>query len=188
MHFWSRTSASTGAAKFRNAFVLAQQVFVHSGAGLVALGIPFRQQLFVFRGALAGGGFFFLDLRHLGFQFELGGFHVLVAGVGVEHQFQNLVFVGLDFLLGELDFVQQRFVLFVGFYGERLVAILGDFALQVLDGAFVLSPGGFVGLDGGFGLFQSGFGAGQLFFDGGHAFGQRGDFLIEAENFAVRLL
>ena len=37
-------------------------------------------------------------------------------------------------------------------------------------------------------LFQSGFGAGQLFFDGGHAFGQRSDFLIQAEDFAVRLL
>ena len=127
-----------GAAKFRNAFVLAQQVFVHSGAGLVALGVPFRQQFFVFGGALAGSGLFFLDLRHLGFQFQFGGLHVLVAGVGVEHQLQNLVFVGLDVLLGELDFVQQRLVLFVGFYGKRLVAILGDFALQVLNGAFVL--------------------------------------------------
>ena len=84
--------------------------------------------------------------------------------------------------------MQQRLVLLVGFYGEGLVAIFGNFALLVLDDAFVFSAGGLVGFDCGLGLFQNRFGSGQLGFDGGHAFGQRSDFLVQAEDLAVRLL
>jgi len=84
--------------------------------------------------------------------------------------------------------MQEGFVLLVGFYRQRLVAILGDFALLVLNGAFVLSLGRFVGLNSCLRPLQAGFGSGKFFFNRSHPFGQRGDFLIQAENFAVRLL
>ncbi len=54
--------------------------------------------------------------------------------------------MGTNLLLGKLDLVQESLVLFVGFDGERLVAILRDFLLLVLNSAFVLAPGRFVGL------------------------------------------
>jgi hypothetical protein len=41
--------------------------------------------------------------------------------------------------------VQKRLVLLVGFDVERLVAVLGDLALEVLDGGFVLLAGSLVG-------------------------------------------
>ena len=102
---------------------MPQQVFVDAGAHLIALGTPLGEQFFVFGGALAGVVLFFFDFGGLGFQLGLRGFHFLVARVSVHHQFENLVFRGGDFFLCELDLVQQRLVLFVGFYVERLVAV-----------------------------------------------------------------
>ena len=133
--------------------------------------VPFGQQLFVFRGKLPGFFFFFLDFGSFGFELRLGGFDFFFAGVGVDHQLENLVFVGGDFFLGELNFVQQCFVLVVGFYVERLVAILGNFSAQVVDGGVELLAGGFVGFDRGLRLFEFGLGAGKLLLDDGDALG-----------------
>jgi hypothetical protein len=72
---------------------------------LIALGAPLGQQFFVFGGALAGVGFFFFDFGGLGFQLGLRGFHFLVAGIGVEHQLENLVFGGGDFFFSKLNLV-----------------------------------------------------------------------------------
>ncbi len=151
----------------------------------VAFTVPLGEQLFVFGGALAGVVFFFLDLSGFGLQFDLGGFDVLVARLGIDHQVENLVLVGADFLLGELDLVHQGLVLVVGFHGQRLVAELRNLALQVLDGGFVLLAGSFVGLGGGFGLFQLGLGRCQLVFDYGDALGQRSHLFLQAQDFLV---
>ena len=176
------------AAKLRHALVMAQQVFVDAAANLVALGAPFSQKLFVLGGKLAGFLFFLFDLGGLGFQLGLRGLHFLVAGVGVDHQLENLVFVGGDFFFRELDLVQQRFVLIVGFDVERLVAVLGNFAAEIADGGVVLAAGGFVGFDGGLGLLQLSLCARQLLLDYGNALGEFGDFVLQAADFLVGLL
>src|SRR5580700_7719695 len=103
---------------------MAKQVFVDAGANLIAFGAPIGEKLFVFGGALAGFLFFFFDLGGFGFQLGLRGLDFLVARIGVDHHLENFVFVGGDFLFGELDLVQQRLVLVVGFYVKGLVAIL----------------------------------------------------------------
>ena len=128
----------------------------------VALGVPLGELLLIFGGDFARFFFFFFDLGRFGFQLGLGGFDVFFARVDVDHHLEDAVFVDADLLLGKLDLVQQRFVLFVGFYVERLVAILGDFALQVFDGGFELLAVGLVALGGGPHLFEVGFGSGQL--------------------------
>ena len=81
--------------------------------------------------------------------------------------------------------MHQRSILLVGFYFERLVAILGNFLLRVFDSGFVLSAIGFVSLDRNFGVFQNRFGARQLLFNCGHPLGQSCDFFFEAEDFPV---
>lgn len=68
----------------------------------------------------------------------------------------------------KLNFVKQSLVLIVGFYLERLVAVLGDFSLKVGNGGFVFALGGLVCLDGGLGFFHGGLGSGQLLFDYRH--------------------
>jgi hypothetical protein len=145
-------------------------------------------RFFVFGGALAGVGLLFFDLGHFGFELGLGGSDIFLAGLGVDHEFEDFVFLSADFLFGELDFVQQSLVLVVGFYVERLVAVLGDLALQFLDGDFVLAAGGFVGLDRGFGVLQDRPGAGQLLLDGGDFFGKGGDFFFQAQDVPVGFL
>src|SRR4029077_17960277 len=91
-----------------------------------------------------------------GFGFELGlsSFDFFIAGVGVDHQLENLVFVSGDFFFCELNFVEESFVLIVGLYLDRLVPILGNFSAEVVNGGVVLAAGGFVSLDGRLGLFQ----------------------------------
>ena len=167
---------------------MAEQVFVDAGADLIALGAPLGKELFVLGGELAGFFFFFLDLGRLGLQLGLRGFDFFVAGVGVDHQLENLVFVGGDFFFGELDLVQQSFVLFVGLYVEGLVAILGNFAAEVGDGGVVLAAGGFVGFDGGLGFFELGFGPGQFLLDDGDAFGEFGNLVLQTADFLVGVL
>ena len=132
--------------------------------------------------------FFFFDLGGFRLQFGLRGFHFLVARVRIHHQLQNLVFGGGNFFFRKLDLVQQRLVLVVGFYVERLVAVLGNLAAQVGDGSVVFAAGGFVGLDGGLSFFQLSFGVGQLVFDGGDALGEFGDFILQAADFLIRFL
>jgi hypothetical protein len=93
---------------------VAEEVGIDSGTHLLALGALTSEKLLVFGGALPGVFFFFFDLGGFGFELGLCGFDFFVAGVGVDHQLENLVFVGGDLFLGELNFVEQRFVLVVG--------------------------------------------------------------------------
>src|SRR5437588_5870645 len=178
----------TGATELRYAFIVTKQVRIDSLAHLIAFAAPFSQQLFVFRGTLAGLLFFLLDFRGFGFQLGMGSLDFFFTGVGVEHQLKNLVFIACDFLLGELDFVQQSLVLFVGFDGERLVAVLGNLAAKVGDCGVVFAAGGFVCLCVGLGSIQLSLGAGQFQFNGSNAFGEFGNLVLEAADFLVRFL
>ena len=176
------------AAKFRHALVVAQKIFVDSGAHLIALAAPLSQAAFRLRQYAGGLSFFFFDLGGFGFHFGLSCFHFLVADLGVDHQFQNFVFGGGNFFFRKLDFVQQGFILVVGLYVERLVAILRDLSAQVGDGSVVFAAGGFVGLDGGLSVLQLSFGARQLLFDHGYALGEFGNFILQAADFFIRIL
>ena len=89
-------------AKLGDTLVVTKQVVVNAGANLLALGTPCGKKFFVFGGTLAGYFFFLFDFGGFGFQFGLGSLDFLVAGVGVNHHLENLVFVGGDFLFGEL--------------------------------------------------------------------------------------
>ena len=149
---------------------------------------PLGELFFVFGGALAGFIFFFFDLGGFRFQFGLRGFHFFVARVGIHHQLENLVFGGGDLFFRKLNLVQQRLVLLVGFYVERLVAVFGNLAAEIGDCGFVFAAGSFVGFDGGLSFFQLQLGVGQLVFDGGDAFGEFGDFILQAANFLIRFL
>src|SRR5216684_4012892 len=140
---------------------MTQQIRIDSVAHLIALGTPFREQFFVFRGTLASLLFFFLDFGGFGFQLGLGGLNLFFAGVGIEHQLENLVFVAHDFLHGVLDFVQQSLVLVVGFDGERLIAILGNLAPQIGYCSVVLAAGSLVGFCVGLGFLELSLGAGE---------------------------
>src|SRR5581483_4536122 len=150
------------APELGSALVVSEQILGDAGAQLVAFAAPFRQKLLVFGGALTGLLFLFLDLCRLFFQLGLRDLDFLVASVRVDHQLQNLVLVRGDFFLSELDLVQQRFVLLVGFYIQRLVAVLGNFAAQLSDVGLVFAAGSFVGLDGGLRLVQLGLGSGEF--------------------------
>src|SRR5208283_2355171 len=176
------------AAKFGDALVMAEQVFVDAGANLIALGAPLGQQLFVLGGALAGFLFFLFDFGVFGFQFGLRGLDFLVARVGVDHQLENLVLVGGNFFFRELDLVQQRFVLVVGLDVEGLIAIFGDFAAEVGDRGFVLAAGGLVGLDGGLGLLHLRLRACQFLLDDGDALGKFRDLVLQTADLFVRVL
>ena len=92
-------------------------------------------------------------------------FSVIFAGVGGDHDLQDLVFQLARLRLRKLDLVHQRLVLLVGLDVQRLVAILADFLLLVLNVGFVLAAGGFVGLHGGLRGFDLGLGAGKLGLD-----------------------
>ena len=102
-----------GAAELHDALVVAECVWADAGAQLVALGVPFRQQFLVFHGALAGLLFFSFDFGGFRFEFGLGGLDVLFAQLGVDHQVEDFVLVGANFLLGELDLLHERLVLVI---------------------------------------------------------------------------
>ena len=104
------------------------------------------------------------------------------------HQLENFVFIAADILLGKLDLVHQGLVLVVSFDLKRLVAVLGDFALQVLDSGFEFAASRFIGLDGGTGLLEVGPGTGQFFFNFGDALREFSNFGLKAGDFAVGLL
>ena len=150
---------------------MAQQIGINSGPRFFAFCVPFCELLFIFRGAFASLGLLFFDLRHLRFQFQFGGLDTLLPSIGSNHQLKNLVLIGAYVLLGELDLMHQCPVLLVGFHFERLVAILRNLLLHVLDSGFVLSAVGFIGLDGDLGVFQNRFGSRQLLFNCRHPFG-----------------
>src|SRR5581483_4816596 len=156
--------------------------------GRLTLRGPLRQFLLVFRRLLAGNIFFFFDLSGLRFQFGFRGLDFLFARLRVDHQLENLVFIRPNFLLGELDFVQQRFVLLVRLHIKRLVAIFRNFSSQVVDRALILSLVGVVGFDRRTGLFELSLGSSQFFFDYGYALGKFGDFRLQPLDFAVGAL
>ena len=157
---------------------MLEQIRAHARARFFSPGVPFGKLFFVFRGALARVGFLLFDFRSFFLQFELSGFYIFLASLGVDHQLEDLVFIGADVALGKLNFVQKRLILLVGFYFERLVAVFGDLTLQVLNCSFVVAARRFIGFDGGFGRFQAGFGSCQLLFDGSHALRQRRNFFF----------
>lgn len=167
---------------------MPQQVGINSTAKLIAFAPPFRQQPFVFRGTLASLLLLFFDLGCLGFELYLSGFYFLLARVRIEHQFQNLVLCRRNFLLRELNFAQQRLILFIGLYVEGLIAIFGDFSAQVRNCGFVLTLGPFVRLDRGLCLFQLGFGSRQLLLNTRDPLGKLRNFILQALDFLVRLL
>ena len=63
---------------------------------------------------------------------------------GIQHGLQNAIFRGADILLGKLDLVHQRLVLFVGLHFQRLVTVLGDFLLFGLNFVLEFTPRQFV--------------------------------------------
>ena len=93
------------AAKFGNALIVPQEIFIHAGPHLITLRAPLSELLLVFRCALAGFNLLFFDLGGLRFQLRLGGLHFLVARVRIHHQLKNLVLGRGDFFLRKLDFV-----------------------------------------------------------------------------------
>src|ERR1700686_4491389 len=167
---------------------MSEQIVVDSGADLIAFGPPLGEKLFVFGGTLACFFFFFFDFGGFRLELDLRGLHFLVPRVGVDHQLENLVFVGGNFFLGELDLVQKCLVLIVGLDVERLVAIFGNFAAQIGDGGFVLPAGGFVGLDRSLSFFQLRLGACQFLLDHGNPLGKFGDFVLQTADFLVCIL
>src|SRR5207245_11667472 len=110
--------SDAAAAIFGNTIVVLEQVSTYSRPRFFTLGVPFGKLLFVLYSALAGGGLLFFDFSGFFFQFQLGGFYIFFASFGADHQLQNLVFIGADVTLVELNLVQQRFILLVGFYCE----------------------------------------------------------------------
>ena len=147
-------------AKLRDALVLPQNVFGNSVPQRFALAVPLGELFLVFGGNFSRLFFFFLNLGGFSLQIGLGSLHFFFAGVDVDHHVENAVLVQTYFLLSKLNLVLQRFVLFVGFYVQGLVAILGNLALQVFYIAFELLAVGFVALGGGSGLFKLRFGPG----------------------------
>src|ERR1700751_1106288 len=71
------------ATKFRNAFVLAEQIFADAAAELIAFTSGRGQQLLVFGRALPGLLFLFLDLGRLSLQFDLRSLDFLISRVSV---------------------------------------------------------------------------------------------------------
>jgi len=74
--------------------------------------------------------------------------------------------------------VHQRLVLVVGFDVERLVAILGNLAVQSWMW-FELLAGRLVSFGGVLGFFKLGLGGCQLFLDDGNALGKRRDLFFQ---------
>src|SRR5579863_223806 len=179
---------NSAAPELGNALVLAEKVFADAAEKLIPLGAPLRKKLFILGRPLTGLLFFLLDFRGFGFQFGLRGLDFLVAGIGIDHEFEDFVLGGRDFFLSKLNLAEQRLVLFVGFHIERLVAILRDLAAQIGNRAVVLAAGGLVGLDGGLGFFELGFGSGEFLLDHRDPFRQFGDLVLQAADFLVRIL
>src|SRR5882762_6082376 len=175
-------------ARLSNALIMCQPLRRDALAQTTPFHIPFRQQLLVLSRLIVRKLLFFFNLSGFSLKFGLRGLHLRSPGVGIDHSFQNLIVVGLDFLLGEIDFVLEGFVLLVRFYGEHLIAILGDFQLYIEVGGVELLLGGFVSFDGGPGGFELSLGARQFRLDRGHAFGQRGYFFIQTQDFFVDVL
>ena len=178
----------SGAAILSHAIVLAQHIGIHSAARALPFGVPFQHLLLIFCGALAGLNLLFFNLGGLGLQFSLRRLDGFLTGLGIDHQFQNLVFVGANILFRELNLVHQRFVLLVGLHFERLVAVLGDLLLPVLDGALEGAPGRFVGLYSCLGFLQHGLGSRQPLLNRSHPLGKGGNFLFKTKNLAVGAL
>ncbi|MGA9385096.1 MAG: hypothetical protein WBV63_08750 [Candidatus Sulfotelmatobacter sp.] len=167
---------------------MPQEILIDTCPHLIPLGAPLCELLLVLGSALAGVILLFFDLGGFGFQLRLGSLHFPLTHIRIYHQLKNLVLSRGDFLLGKLDFVQQRLVLLVGFYVERLVAVLGDLAAKVRNCGVVFAPGGFVGFYRALGLFQLSFGVCQLVLDGSDTVGEFGDFILQAPDFLVRFL
>ena len=178
----------TGSAELHDALVVAEEIFGDAGAQAVAPGIPLGELRLIFGGDATGIFLLFFDLGSFGLQLGFGGFHILVARLDVDHDLEDAIFVNADFLFGELDLMEERFVLIVGLDVEGLVAVLGDFALEILDGRFELLFIGFVGFGGGASLFQVGLGAGELLLDGCDTFGEFGDLLLQLADLLIRSL
>ena len=69
------------------------------------------------------------------------GFRLLKAAVGLfggDHDFELTVFGFGDFRFGVRDFVEQRFVGFVGFHRAGLIAILAGALFPLIDIEFEL--------------------------------------------------
>ena len=154
----------------------------------VALGVPLGELLLIFGGDFSRVFFFFFDLSRFGFQLGLRRLDFFFARVDVDHHLQNAVLVQPDFRLGKLNLIHDGFVLFVGFYVEGLVAILGNLALQILDTGFELLAVGLVALGGVARLFQLRLRPSQFLLDHRHAFGQRGNLFLQFADFFVRSL
>ena len=175
-----------GAAELRHPLIMAKNIFGNPMAQAVALGVPLGQLLLIFGGNFSRFFFFFFDLGRLRLELRLRRFDVLFARLDVDHHFQDAVLVKAYLLLRKLDLAQNGFVLFVGFYVQGLVAILGDLALQVFDVGFELLAVGFVALGRGPRLFQVRLGPSQLLLDHRHAFRQRGHFVPQSADLFIR--
>ena len=84
--------------------------------------------------------------------------------------------------------MQQRPVLFVRFYVERLVAILGNFGAQLGDAGLVLATRGFIGFKGGLRFVELGFRSGESRLDRGYSSGELGDFVLQTADFLIHVL
>src|SRR5215469_18882895 len=116
---------------------------------LISFGCQLGQFFLIGRCALACFFFFFIVLGCVGLQLGIGDLKACFAIVGGDHQFQNLIFRGGDFLFGELDLLHQGPVFLIGFHIQRLIAVFADLLLLVLDVGFVFLARGLVGLGSG---------------------------------------
>ena len=92
------------------------------------------------------------------------------------------------FCSGKLDLLHQRFVFLVGLDVERLVAVLADLQLLVLDVGLVLSARGLVRLGSGQHGLDLCLAAGKLGFDLGDVLRQGGDFRPQRGDLRINLL
>src|SRR5260370_12110949 len=167
---------------------MLQRVWGLPGGGFGRFCLPLRQRLFVLFAAGADFGFFFFNQRALCVEFRVGRLQVLFVRFRLEHGDQDFFFVVANLFLGKFNFVQKRLVLFVGFYVQRLLAVLGDLLLQRLYLRFEAAFGGVVLLDFAFFLFDLAFGAGQLGFYISYAARQGGNLVSKALDFPINLL
>ena len=84
--------------------------------------------------------------------------------------------------------MQQRLVLLIGLYVQRLIPIFRDLSAQVADRGLVFALGCVVRLGRCLCLFQLGFGPGELLLNGGDTFGKLRDFVLQPADFLIHLL
>ena len=176
------------AAELRHPLIVTKNIFGNPVPERVALGVPLGKLFLILGGNFARFFFFLFDFGRLCLELGFGRFDFFFACLDVDHHLQDAVLVEANLLLRKLDLVQNGFVLFVGFYVERLVAILGNLALQVFYVGFELLAVGFVALGRGSRLFQVRLGPSQLLLDHRHAFRQRGDFVPQSADLFIRRL